>query len=54
MGVSKSEAKAIIAKARNLGTEDLEIPQCDAVVEDKSEDELALAIRLRARNYSTV
>jgi HK97 family phage prohead protease len=54
MGVSKSEAKAIIAKARNLGTEDLEIPQCDAVVEDKSEDELALAIMLRARNYSNV
>lgn len=54
LGVSRSEVKAIIAKARNLDLEDLEILQRDVVVEDKSEDELALAIMLRAKTYSTI
>lgn len=50
-GVSRSEAKAIIAKAKNCNVEDLEILQRDVVVEDKSIDELALAIQLRAKTF---
>jgi uncharacterized protein len=54
MCISRSEAKAIIAKARKLDAEDLEILQRDAVVQDKSDDELALAILMRAKTYSTL
>lgn len=51
LGVSRSEAKAIIAKAKNCSPDDLEILQRDVVVEDKSMDELALAIQLRAKTF---
>lgn len=52
VNVSRSEAKTIIAMSRKFGSEDLEIPLRDALVEDKSEDELALAILVTAKTFN--